>query len=170
MLRQSTAGEGIGGAVASVTTILKEQGLGGLYVGAGATAIRQASSTAVRFATLDYIKSAVCGSCGYDKSKAPAWVTFLAGGAGGAFSAVLNNPIDVVKSRIQSGQHRGSIVSCVQVLYAERGIASFGAGLMPRCIRLFASQAIQFTIVDRFVQACNGNPLGAKRASVAGRI
>lgn len=232
VLRQSTAGEGVGGAVPSVTTILREQGIGGLYVGAGATALRQASSTAVRFATLDYIKTLVCCSCGYDKATAPSWVTFIAGGMGGATSAVMNNPIDgtavtcslrhlpypsitaaytrrvllahrpaVVKSRIQSGQHRGSMLTCVQALYAERGIAAFVAGLQvhpnanararsaccsnarafthmnrpssclqPRCIRLFASQAIQFTIVDKVVQGIRGTPLGSKRVSVAGRI
>ena len=144
-------------------------GLGGLYVGAGATAMRQASSTAVRFATLDYIKTVVCTACGYDKVGAPSWVTFIAGGMGGAVSAVFNNPVDVVKSRIQSGHHRGSMLSCVHALYAERGLAAFAAGVEARCIRLFASQAIQFTIVDAIVKSINGRPL-TQRISVAGRI
>ena len=64
VLRQSSAGLGKTASASShsVSTILREQGIGGLYVGAGATAMRQASSTAVRFATLDYVKAAVCSS------------------------------------------------------------------------------------------------------------
>ena len=209
VLRQSTAGTGTGGASSSVRSILAEQGIGGLYVGAVPTAMRQASSTAVRFAVLDYLRTLICGACDYDKARPPSWVTFISGGlgacpttlaqdstharlcgscmhahsgsctgcslallscylayrdphfpctphatlAGGAASVVLNNPIDVVKSRIQSGAHRGGIISCLQELYAERGLAAFTAGLQVRCIRLFASQAIQFTIVDRIMRS-----------------
>ena len=170
VLRQSAAGEGVGGSAHKMSTILKEQGIGGLYVGAGATAMRQASSTAVRFATLEHIKGLVCGSCGYDRSKAPWWVTFLAGGMGGAVGSVVNNPVDVVKSRIQSGKHRGSILSCVQALYAENGIAAFWAGIAPRCVRLFASQAIQFTIVDKMLQSLQHSQPLRHLPSVAGRV
>ena len=101
VLRQATAGKGTGGAVQPVSMILKEQGIGGLYVGAGATAARQATSVAVRFTMLDHVKAAVCGVAGYEKKDAPGWVTFVAGASGGAVSVVVNNPIDVVKSRIQ---------------------------------------------------------------------
>ena len=73
-------------------------------------------------------------------------------GIGGSVSALANNPIDVVKSRIQSGAHRGSILSCLRVLYNERGLMAFCAGAQARCLRLFASQAIQFTIVDHVVR------------------
>ena len=95
VLRQAHAGAGIGGGTTTVMTVVREQGMSGLYVGALPTALRQASSTAVRFATLAHIKQLVCGTFGYDKKSAPSWVTFLAGGTGGAVSALLNNPIDV---------------------------------------------------------------------------
>jgi len=147
VLRQASAGMGVGGGSTSVLTVVREQGLGGLYVGALPTAARQASSTAVRVATLAHIKTSVCSLLGYDKKAAPLWVTFLAGGTGGAVSVILNNPIDVVKSRIQSGKHT-SITACVTQLLQTEGVSAFGAGLQARCVRLFLSQAIQFTIVD----------------------
>ena len=52
ILRQAKAGEGVGGAVGELSVILREQGVRGLYVGAGATAARQASSVAVRFSAI----------------------------------------------------------------------------------------------------------------------
>lgn len=153
VLRQASAGLGQRGAGShSLLTLVREQGIGGLYVGAGPTAARQASSTAVRFATLEHIKLVVCRTFGYDHRKVPAWVTFLAGGTGGAVSVILNNPIDVVKSRVQSGAADRGVVACVRDLWRENGIAAFGAGLQTRTVRLFLSQAIQFTIVDAICQ------------------
>lgn len=51
VLRQATAGTGAGGGTTTVLTVVREQGLGGLYVGALPTAARQASSTAVSVCT-----------------------------------------------------------------------------------------------------------------------
>ena len=140
-------------SVGELSVILREQGVRGLYVGAGATAARQASSVAVRFSVLDRLSAALCGLLGHDAARdgrAPAWVTFVAGGTGGAVGAALNNPIDVVKSRIQSGQS-ASAVECCQTLLRERGPAAFAAGLSARVPRLFVSQAIQFTVVAQVV-------------------
>lgn len=150
VMRQASAGLGTSAAgQASVYTLIKEQGIGGLYVGAMPTAARQASSTAIRFATLEKIKGAACSSCGYDVKQAPWWVTFLAGGTAGSVSAVLNNPIDVVKSRIQSRRHGGQgVLEVIKGTLQEGGVMAFWAGSQARCARLFASQAIQFTIVD----------------------
>lgn len=162
VLRQASAGLGQGSAGKnSILTLIREQGVGGLYVGAGPTAARQASSTAVRFSVLEHLKQLACSTCGYDGKAIPSWVTFLAGGTAGAVSAVANNPIDVVKSRVQSGAADRGIVACVRDLLREGGIGAFGAGLQARCVRLFLSQAIQFSIVDRLLTSMK--PSGAKR-------
>ena len=47
----------------------------------------------------------------------------------------------------RSGKHT-SITACVTQLLQTEGVSAFGAGLQARCVRLFLSQAIQFTIVD----------------------
>lgn len=71
MLKQAVAGAGKGGTSISLATLMREQGVGGIYVGAGATAARQATSTAVRFSVLDKLKSTICAAFGYEKQKAP---------------------------------------------------------------------------------------------------
>ena len=73
-------------------------------------------------------------------------------GIGGAMSAVFNNPIDVVKSRIQSrsGPAGGlSMAQCLRETVAEGGLRALGGGLQARAFRLFLSQGIQFSVVDR---------------------
>lgn len=149
VLKQASAGAGTGGASLGLVKLLREQGLGGVYVGAGATAARQATSTAVRFSVLDKLKAHICGSLGYEKREAPSWVTFISGGIGGAVSVVLNNPIDVVKSRLQSGRFQGGIVACMRQIVAREGPLALGAGLSARVPRLVLSTGLQFTIVAK---------------------
>ena len=84
--------------------LIAEKGVGTLYQGALATTLRQGSSVAVRFFCFGKIKSGMSNALGYkDIQDAPGWVSFLAGGTGGAVSVCLNNPIDVAKSKIQAG-------------------------------------------------------------------
>ena len=83
--------------------LIAQKGVGTLYQGALATTLRQGSSVAVRFFCFGKIKEGMSNSLGYDSKDAPGWVSFLAGGTGGAVSVCLNNPIDVAKSKIQAG-------------------------------------------------------------------
>lgn len=148
VLRQAMSDQK-GGRAISAVELVRQQGLSGLYTGALATALRQSSSTAVRFFCYGSIKAQVCAALGYDEKEAPAWVSFLAGGTGGAVSVCLNNPIDVAKSKIQAGVSRG-IVSAIAETVRERGLIGLTSGLSVRVPRLFLSQAIQFSLVDTF--------------------
>ena len=137
------------GAPISAVELVRQQGFGGLYTGALATALRQSSSVAVRFFCFGSIKARACDALGHDEKHAPAWVSFIAGGTGGAVSVCLNNPIDVAKSKIQAGVSPG-IVSAIRETVRERGLIGLTSGLSVRVPRLFLSQAIQFTLVDQF--------------------
>lgn len=131
--------------------LIRAKGIGTLYTGGLATTLRQSSSVAVRFFCFGRIKEGMCKSFGYESSNAPAWVSFLAGGTGGAISVCLNNPIDVAKSKIQAGLYT-SMTKCLKETVAEGGVMSLTAGLSARVPRLFLSQAIQFSLVDYFRQ------------------
>ena len=70
-------------------------------------------------------------------------------------SVVVNNPIDVIKSKIQSCSTSGtrhSMLGVMRQVYADNGIRGFYAGLSARIPRLFLSQAIQFTVVDQILR------------------
>ncbi|EOD13707.1 hypothetical protein EMIHUDRAFT_207393 [Emiliania huxleyi CCMP1516] len=144
-------GAGLAEALLWTAPTERVKGVAGLYVGAGATAARQATSVAMRFFFLDSVKGSLCGGLGYEKRSAPSWVTFISGGVGGFLSAVLNNPIDVVKSRIQSGNGGVGMLGAMREVVAERGLSALGAGLQARAARLFMSQAIQFSVVEKLL-------------------
>jgi len=150
VLRQAMSAEK-GGSPITAVQLVRERGVMALYTGALATSLRQASGVAVRFFCFGEIKAATCKALGYEPDKAPVWVSFLAGGTGGAVSVCLNNPIDVAKSQIQAGRHT-SIVTCLSETVRTRGLTGLTSGLSARVPRLFLSQAIQFTLVDHFKQ------------------
>jgi len=149
VLRQALSAQSGGKSAPTAMELVRERGFSTLYVGGLSTTLRQSSSVAVRFTCYGKVKESFCSSFGYSTSEAPAWVSFLAGGTGGAISVCLNNPIDVVKSKIQAG-YQGGIINCLKDTAKERGLAGFTAGLSARVPRLFLSQAIQFSLVDYF--------------------
>ncbi|KAL3926046.1 MAG: hypothetical protein SGPRY_003498 [Prymnesium sp.] len=133
----------------SFLSVVRDHGFLALYRGALATTLRQASSVAIRFFCFEEIKTALCTTLRYDGERTPAWILFLAGGISGAVSVALNNPIDVVKSQIQAGNH-STIAESLCDTIRKRGISGLLAGLSVRIPRVFLSQAIQFTCVDVF--------------------
>lgn len=131
-----------------IYTIYKEIGAKGLYGGYSATLAKQASNQAIRFAVYEALKKAYRGN---DENLSIAWyVSAALGGASGAISCVCNNPIDVVKTKMQSldgSQYRNSW-ECCQAIYRHDGIRGFYVGLQPRMARVMISVAITFTIFD----------------------
>jgi hypothetical protein len=84
--------------VVSTRLLLREQGLfAGLFAGAGPTVIRQAGSVGVRFALYDAVMHAL-----HSVVAPQAWHALVCGFVVGVVTTVLNNPVDVVKSRVQA--------------------------------------------------------------------
>ena len=82
-----------------VSTIVKANGFGGIYQGYTATLIKQSSNQAVRFTV--YTDTAKFLSK-YIETKSAC--DFIAGGFAGFCSVMANNPVDVIKTRLQ-GEH-----------------------------------------------------------------
>lgn len=151
VMRQAASTQ-YGAKSVTAVSLVREHGVRTLYRGALATTLRQSSSVAVRFFCFGKFRTWLCSAFGYDQKRAPAWVSFLAGGIGGAVSVALNNPIDIAKSKIQAGMH-SSIIGSIRDTIENRGILGLTAGLSARLPRLFLSQAIQFMLVDVFKHA-----------------
>jgi solute carrier family 25 citrate transporter 1 len=155
VLRQTEAAagnaKGSGGLFASAAAIARAQGVAGLYRGCVATCLRQGSSHMTRFAVYTPIREKLLDASGAtDPDAPPAWVSMIAGGLAGSFSVVLNNPVDVIKSRIQAvGSTERGCLSCARNVLRKEGMGAFAKGLSARVPRLFFSQAITFTVYER---------------------
>ncbi|KAI5633390.1 mitochondrial carrier protein domain-containing protein [Phthorimaea operculella] len=111
--------------------LLDERGIMGLYKGIGATGARDVSFSIVYFplfATLNDLgpKDAFGGT--------PFWWSFVAGCASGSTAALAVNPMDVVKTRLQTitkgtGERQYSgIVDCITTTMKNEGPTAFFKG------------------------------------------
>jgi len=70
----------------------------------------------------------------------------LAGGVTGVASVLLTNPIDVLKTRVQTSS--GAERVTLRALVATEGIRVLARGLLPRAIKIGIGQAVIFGTYD----------------------
>ena len=72
----------------------------------------------------------------------------IAGGFAGFCSVMANNPVDVIKTRMQGVEaHRYSgFGDCAKQILAESGPAGFYGGVKPRLARVIADVALTYSI------------------------
>lgn len=124
--------------------------MGGIYKGLTATILKQGSNQAIRFLTYDETKKVLNGYM----ADRPIVVSLLSGAVAGAASVIGNNPIDVIKSKMQgleSKKYKNSWDCAVQVLKAD-GVVGFYKGVMPRMGRVVADVAIVMTLYGQIVK------------------
>ncbi|XP_002137236.2 putative tricarboxylate transport protein, mitochondrial [Drosophila pseudoobscura] len=138
-----------------VGQIVKSDGIGGIYKGLPATVMKQGSNQAIRFFVLFSLKDLYTGR---DKTKTvPKPLVGVFGAIAGAASVFGNNPLDVVKTRMQSldsARYKNTLDCAIQVLRQE-GPMAFYKGTVPRLGRVCLDVAITFMIYDTIMDVFN---------------
>jgi solute carrier family 25 (mitochondrial citrate transporter), member 1 len=130
-------------------TIVREEGVGALYSGVVPTMLRQGCNQAVNFTAYNMIKTKLMDYQG--TSELASWQSLLIGGLSGGMGPLVNNPLDVVKTRLQkqvvvpgkTPKYTGLVQGCVTIARDE-GILSLWKGITPRLLRIMPGQAITF--------------------------
>lgn len=92
-----------GGMVTGLATIVREEGVQGLYKGLKPALLREASYSALRMGLYEPIKE-VLGAT--DPTQTPLWLKIVAGGSAGALGGAIANPADLIKVRMQGDMSR----------------------------------------------------------------
>lgn len=123
--------------------ILKTEGIGGVYQGAFATALKQGSNQGLRFMWFNEYKRIISNDG--EKELTPL-LRLFGGMSAGCFSTLGNNPFDVVKTRMQgvNASQYASTADCFKQMLTKEGIASFYSGVIPRLSRVVPGQGIIF--------------------------
>jgi len=139
----------------SVRTVAKEHGIVGLYAGIGACGVRQASGVGVRFAIYGHVKDLITGG-----ESPQLWQSAVAGGITGCCSTALNNPIDVVKTRIEAQDGKvkeySSSWQCFRSILRNEGVQALYRGVAPRMMKISLGQAITFSAYESYSEALGG--------------
>lgn len=128
--------------------IFRERGIRGFFQGFVPTTARQAANSAVRFGSYTSLKQFAQGYVAPGEKLGVA-STFAIGGLAGLITVYATQPLDVVKTRMQSiaasKEYKNSFVCASRVL-KEEGVRTLWSGAVPRLARLIMSGGIVFTM------------------------
>jgi len=133
----------------TATTIIREEGFGALYKGIIPTMMRQGCNQAVNFTAYNTFKREALSR--QNKVELPHYQSLILGGISGGFGPVINNPLDVVKTRMQkqvikpgkNTKYTG-IFQAIGLIAREEGYFALWKGITPRLMRIMPGQAITF--------------------------
>ena len=144
----------------ALRTIVREEGLPGLYKGV-VPALLLTSHGAIQFAVYEWLKSLVVSHSSnqqQQQQQQPAWISVLIGGASKIVASTATYPSQVVKSRLQ--QRDGSpttkryegLVDCVLKISRQEGLAGFFRGVLPNALKVAPSAALTFVVYEELIK------------------
>ena len=127
----------------AITTIVKEDGLLGLYRGFAGSTLKQAGATAFRMGTYNILKD-------YERTRNIPQTTltnFANGSVAGIVTTLTTQPFDTIKTRCQSARG-ASTVEAFKSIVADYGLKGFWKGTTMRLGRTVFSGGILFTTYE----------------------
>lgn len=137
------------GVLHTALTIVREEGLGALYKGVVPTMLRQGCNQAVNFTAYNAMKQWALRQ--QNLTDLPLYQSMVLGGFSGGMGPMVNNPLDVVKTRLQKQvireghlpKYTGLVQACI-LIAREEGVWALWKGITPRLLRIMPGQAITF--------------------------
>ncbi|KAI9149991.1 Mitochondrial carrier domain protein [Paramyrothecium foliicola] len=142
------------GFLHAVPIIARERGLRGFFQGFVPTTARQAANSAVRFGSYGFLKQ-MAESYTAPGEKLGSVGTFAIGAMAGLVTVAVTQPLDTVKTRMQSIEARsvyGSTLRCAAIIFKNEGVLTFWSGALPRLARLVMSGGIVFTMYEKSME------------------
>ena len=135
----------------AVSKMMRLRGPAFLAQGLEATIYRNIVGVGAYFGFYEGVKMALVGDA---KRAATPLEVLTAGGTGGLFYWVLCQPLDVIKSKIQSDmvlpEQRAfrSFTHCAKTIWAEEGYQGFLRGFGPSLLRSIPANAVGFLLFE----------------------
>ncbi|EME38547.1 hypothetical protein DOTSEDRAFT_48731 [Dothistroma septosporum NZE10] len=160
------------GMIGTARTIIRQDGLKGMYRGLGPMLLGYLPTWAVYMAVYDGSREYFYDH-GYGQRERDKWsARVYASIAAGACSTLATNPIWVIKTRLMSQVsrsasdgartpwHYSSTLDAIRKMYRAEGLGVFYSGLAPALLGL-THVAIQFPLYEYFKQRFTGIEMGA---------
>ncbi|CCU75720.1 mitochondrial tricarboxylate transporter [Blumeria hordei DH14] len=144
----------IRGFLHAIPVIARERGLRGFFQGLAPTTARQAANSAVRFSSYAFLRQ-WAQSYVTPGEKLGTLSTFGIGGVAGFITVYATQPLDTIKTRMQSIDARGvykNSFTCASMIVSNEGIMTLWSGALPRLARLMLSGGIVFTMYEKSME------------------
>lgn len=145
------------GFLHAVPIIARERGIKGFFQGFVPTTARQSANSAVRFGSYTFLRQ-LAESWTAPGEKLGTVSTFTIGGMAGLVTVAVTQPLDTIKTRMQSIEARkvyGNTVNCAVSIFKNEGVFTFWSGALPRLARLVLSGGIVFTMYEKSMELFN---------------
>lgn len=149
--RSQLAGAAGFGFFGVARTVVREEGIAGLYAGYRATVARNVPSAMLRFVAFEELKVAL------DVRKHPE-ALLLAGGAAGVVASAATTPLDVIKTRFATGKipRTVGVSSALAKVWREEGARALWAGAQPRMLWSAIFTGVGFSAFECFKEKLEG--------------
>ena len=143
------------GPVHCAQTIVREEGLRGLWAGAAPTVMRNGTNQAVMFTAKNAFDVLLWKKHEGDGRVLQPWQSMISGFLAGTAGPVCTGPFDVVKTRLMAQSREGGelkykgMFHAIRTTYAEEGLLALWKGLLPRLMRIPPGQAIMWAVADQ---------------------
>ncbi|MEW5310807.1 MAG: hypothetical protein WDW38_002568 [Sanguina aurantia] len=128
-----------------IRSVIKSDGVAGLWKGAMPGLVRSAILTAAQCATYDEVKRAVISTTGWSDSIGTHITSSM---IAGLVTTTITNPIDVIKTRMFVGSGNQSILGCATAIVQRDGAAGFMKGWSASYSRLGPHTCIMFVCAE----------------------
>mmetsp|Transcript_17469 Transcript_17469/g.30412 ORF Transcript_17469/g.30412 Transcript_17469/m.30412 type:complete len:416 (+) Transcript_17469:256-1503(+) len=140
----------------AITTIVRVEGVRGLYTGLTSTAMRDIPFTAIQLPVFEFLKRYWGVSDDHGRSTGTSTQNAMLGFTAGTIAAAITTPFDMAKTRLQtqpSGADRIYTGSwdCLKKTFQARGIRGLFRGIGPRVLWVAPSSAITFAMYEFMV-------------------
>jgi solute carrier family 25 citrate transporter 1 len=142
------------GFLHAVPIIARERGLRGFFAGFVPTTARQAANSATRFSSYAALRQ-LAQSYAEPGEKLGSVPTFGIGAAAGLITVYVTQPIDTVKTRMQTPDARQvyrNSLACAATIVRTEGVLTLWSGALPRLARLMMSGGIVFTMYEKSIE------------------
>lgn len=138
-------------------TIIREEGILGLWAGAAPTVMRNGTNQAAMFTAKNAFDVLLWKKHEGDGRVLQPWQSMISGFLAGTAGPVCTGPFDVVKTRLMAQSREGGnlkykgMIHAIRMIYAEEGLLALWKGLLPRLMRIPPGQAIMWAAADQIM-------------------
>ncbi|CAM8928924.1 unnamed protein product [Rhodiola kirilowii] len=147
------------GPVQCARTIIREEGILGLWAGAAPTVMRNGTNQAAMFTAKNSFDILLWNKHDGDGKVLLPWQSMISGFLAGAVGPLCTGPFDVVKTRLMAqsrsddGLKYNGMFHAIRTIYVEEGLNALWKGLVPRLMRIPPGQAIMWAVADQIMGA-----------------
>ncbi|MQM14992.1 hypothetical protein Taro_047931, partial [Colocasia esculenta] len=143
------------GPIHCARTIVREEGIRGLWAGAAPTVMRNGTNQAAMFTAKNAFDVILWQKQEGDGKVLQPWQSMISGFLAGTAGPCCTGPFDVVKTRLMAQSKASGDIKykgmfhAIRTIAAEEGLLALWKGLLPRLMRIPPGQAIMWAVADQ---------------------